>query len=690
MKKNLLISIGIIGIILIFAGCGVDVTSPPDQSGLILRLDSSSVPSKTITPGIDMEVATYDIKGSGPDSASFELLGVTTPAVTVEDLASGDWLIEVDAKNAAATIIGYGNVNVTILKGEIVSATVNVTPVEGNGAISLTVDWSAATQFTTSATVTGTVELKTQTGYDAPIALIFTPGGLNASCSQTLANGYYRLSLEIQETGVDSAYFIDAVRIVYNVTTSATITIADKPEVGGVTITVDVDMQDPITITFAGVEDELIKGFDMTVTATTIPSPVDSYQWYLDNVALPGETSASITIGSSLDEGTYELKLMVDKGVIMGCDSVFFTVVLTGGPVETLLDDFNDGDIINLFGGENGQWGDGGTTSYQANGGIGDSGCLKLAYNMDNGWVGDYFLTGDGAVQTDMIPRDISMYDAFSFWVKTGVGQNCTFVIDFKDNLQNEIKLNVSNYLPGGTTASYQKVTIPLADFAGLDTTQVIFVLFIYEPGLSPAAGDIYFDDMLFSSSGGSSSSISSITSSISSSVSSSAGNLFDDFNDGNIINLFGGENGQWGDGGTTSYQVNGGIGDSGCLKLAYNMDNGWVGDYFLTGDGAVQSNMIPRDLSMYDSFSFWVKTGAGQNCTFVIDFKDNVGNEIKLNVSSYLPGGTTASYQKVTVPLADFVGLDTTQVIFVLFIYEPGLSPAAGDIYFDDMEFNN
>ena len=82
----------------------------------------------------------------------------------------------------------------------------------------------------------------------------------------------------------------------------------------------------PIAITFSGQQSQLPPGTDMTITATTSENPV-TYQWYLGGVPLTGQTSSSITIGSSLTPGNYKLDLEVTKGSVISSESITFSVL---------------------------------------------------------------------------------------------------------------------------------------------------------------------------------------------------------------------------------------------------------------------------------------------------------------------------------------------------------------------------
>jgi hypothetical protein len=55
--------------------------------------------------------------------------------------------------------------------------------------------------------------------------------------------------------------------------------------------------------------------------------------------------------------------------------------------------------------------------------------------------------------------------------------------------------------------------------------------------------------------------------------------------------------------------------------------------------------------------------------------------------VNTYLPGGITTAWQKVSIPLSVFTGIDMTKVNEITF-YISGLNDVTQDIYIDDVQF--
>jgi hypothetical protein len=87
------------------------------SGSLVLGVSSSGGKEKTISAPLDVEVAYYDVRGAGPDSAVFSQLGVMGSTVVQNSIVTGAWTITVDAFNANHAPIGAGSTGVTVDPG---------------------------------------------------------------------------------------------------------------------------------------------------------------------------------------------------------------------------------------------------------------------------------------------------------------------------------------------------------------------------------------------------------------------------------------------------------------------------------------------------------------------------------------------------------------------------------------------
>ena len=292
---------------------------------LMLRLSVSGMQSKTLVPPTDMNIAYYNVSGTGPSSASFSQTNVTSTSFIKGSLVVGGWTIVVDGYNATNDLIGSGTTTVTINAGETTQGSVEVTPLTGLGG-TLTIDISWPSELITNASVVAALTDSSGTAK----SLSFSTGPLTAhysSATNALNAGYYSLELQLLDDGAPTWGTLVAVRIIKNQITAGGYSLtAQDLNTGSVGLIVTPSMQNPITITLSGQESLLPSGTDMTVTAST-SDVVDTYQWYLNGSVLSGQASSAITIGSGLSKGGYRLDLSVKKGSIIGSEGVSFSVM---------------------------------------------------------------------------------------------------------------------------------------------------------------------------------------------------------------------------------------------------------------------------------------------------------------------------------------------------------------------------
>ena len=331
MKKQVVAIAVILALTLI--GCpapeppgGEEPSEPPagDVGSLVLHLSGSQIPTRTVAPAVEMEIAYYNIGGNGP--GSFTETNVVGDTFTKVDLPVGVWTILVDAYNSGDQKIGHGERTVSIAVGPPTAATVDVLPLDGTGTLSITITWPEA--MVGSPSISATL---TAVGGDAE-TLDFTVGAGSAGyTSGVLDDGCYSLVIQLLDDGVVKWGLFEAVRILADQTT----TVIDGPSVstGGLDLTINPEMQNPITVTVTGAS-EIEVGTDATFSATTSEA-VDSYHWYLNGGLLSGETSASITIGSALAEGAYRLDLAVSKGSILSSGTLEIAVASPAGGYQS-------------------------------------------------------------------------------------------------------------------------------------------------------------------------------------------------------------------------------------------------------------------------------------------------------------------------------------------------------------------
>ena len=119
-----------------------DTASGTDSTGVgELALFISPSAARMIEPGVDTTIASYDLTGTGPDSASFNVPGFESSTYSNNLLAIGTWEITVLGRNLDGEIIGAVTDTFEVRSGETTSITLTLRPITGTGVISITVSW---------------------------------------------------------------------------------------------------------------------------------------------------------------------------------------------------------------------------------------------------------------------------------------------------------------------------------------------------------------------------------------------------------------------------------------------------------------------------------------------------------------------------------------------------------------------
>jgi hypothetical protein len=314
----------LVGVLSLLYGCMMNASAPPEQDGTLLLSFAKGglFALETIEPELDMDIATYDVQGSGPGGAAFRQQGVTGTTVVQESLVPGRWTIVVYGLNAGGVIIGSGSVTVEVVSGQVASAEVTVVPLAGEGTLDVGVTWPQGVLADPS--VSGI--LTPAGGLSEDVSFILAGDFLSANYLTSLPNGYYTLSTRLMDGSSMVWGTVEAVRIVAGELSSKVYALVRDVNRGGLQLEITPDMQNPIEIGFNVAESvQLPPGGEVTVVATTSEA-VDGYQWYLQGVPLAGETTDTVTIGSGLEAGTYWLDLVVVKGGVLSSEGIVIEV----------------------------------------------------------------------------------------------------------------------------------------------------------------------------------------------------------------------------------------------------------------------------------------------------------------------------------------------------------------------------
>jgi hypothetical protein len=355
---------------------------------------------------------------------------------------------------------------------------------------------------------------------------------------------------------------------------------------------------------------------------------------------------------------------------------------------------------------------------------------LKLDYNVSalNTFAGYYSQLGAGNLSI-ALPPNTAASNAISFYVKGKDGGEF-FKVQLKNNsttlrtygvttqyYRNTASVYITDYLDGGVTTAWQKVTIPFDNFMNLDgwTSMKEFVV-VFENSQcvangSPTSGTVYIDNIAFETTPASVARIDHF------------GHKGKDVSANDVpgANALGGNIGSGGDGGTVNafadavsyspYKYS--------LRLEYNVNSGYAYTFLIFGGGQdIDPNPvtnksgwipIPHNFNGYNYLYFRIRAKSDtENPKIVkIELKDEAGSGTKI----VYVGPIHTTWEDVWIildqsadspvdPASDIHNLDRSTLKQLTFTFENGAiswwntqNPSdkgnmAGTIYIDSLEF--
>ena len=267
---------------------------------MVLHLGNSNSMSNTLLPAIDMDIASYDIKGTGPNGEIFNITSDQS-IVEVPDLALGDWTVHINGKNADNDIIGQGSASTVVNVGTTSYVSIPVSPLTGAGTLNVSIAWTGADTFNPAVAAT----LIPAQGAEIPLTFTITDGNTATYSNDAIPAGYYTITLKLMDGEVLTAGTTEVVRIVEAQTTTGSFTYNDINKApGNIEVNIDPQMNEPIDVTLTGQEAEIKEGQTMTINAS-VPADIGNVTciWYIN-----GESKSigtSYTLGSDLPQGNY-------------------------------------------------------------------------------------------------------------------------------------------------------------------------------------------------------------------------------------------------------------------------------------------------------------------------------------------------------------------------------------------------
>ncbi len=352
--------------ILLLSACGGESNSESKKEvttelgSLHLSLGQGAT-TRTITSTFDMNIARFDVEGTGPQGASFSISG-SDASVLVGQLAAGDWTISVNAYNAVDDVIASGSTSVVVVAQETVSATITVEPFSGTGTLELTVTWPVA-DVASPALVMTLVD-----NQDAQISLspVIDAGAGSATVTVSLGSGYYSLIIQLSNGDALVIGHTDVVRILKDQTTSGSIIFDTVNSVdGAMALTIEQRMAMPINLQLSGLSDTVVNTRTIELTATApLETQTLRYDWYKNGELLqadttntysytPGEFEAGISNFSVIAQTQDRSRAgsINEQITIVGADVALSETVAPSSHANAALADFNGDGFMDVLGG---------------------------------------------------------------------------------------------------------------------------------------------------------------------------------------------------------------------------------------------------------------------------------------------------------------------------------------------------
>ncbi|MCF7944904.1 MAG: BspA family leucine-rich repeat surface protein [Spirochaetia bacterium] len=326
MKKNIvaiLISCMVVLPALSFVGCDLFGSG---EGTLVLQFNDSSRGTNLVwEPTIEMGIASYLIEGDGPRGNAFTVENFSEGTFVRDDLAAGPWVITLTGYNEGGDEIATATLDVTVRKSQTATETAYMRPLEGDGTLSVDMDWVDTEGVIEYPQVW--VTIRDREGDDIIVdsteITVDTDVGKSAAGDFTLAAGWYEVTVglyeDVPDTGKELVWDgVFVLRIVKDETTTGTISVSEEHiqfGVGSVEVDIQEDMENPLAVSFTGLPETVKVGDEITLTSTGIHSEEVQYRWNVNGTQVGTGSPFPYTF---TQVGTFTVSLLVLDGGSMG------------------------------------------------------------------------------------------------------------------------------------------------------------------------------------------------------------------------------------------------------------------------------------------------------------------------------------------------------------------------------------
>jgi hypothetical protein len=208
-------------------GCAAGGAHPStgDVGSIVVRYPADTVSARGFVPEESLDVAEYEIEGTGPAGSTFSAAMQPDGSTTeISDLPVGEWTVTISALNADGYQVGSGTHTVTVRPGERSEVALTVQDRTVAGGVRVEVTYGDTVD---NAVLTADLYAS---GSTTPVPLAGSvPGeGSVALESAAIIPGYYELHLNLTYGDWGQWRTVSTVRIAAELQTSATLSVPDE------------------------------------------------------------------------------------------------------------------------------------------------------------------------------------------------------------------------------------------------------------------------------------------------------------------------------------------------------------------------------------------------------------------------------------------------------------------------------
>ncbi|WP_320122894.1 hypothetical protein [uncultured Sphaerochaeta sp.] len=354
-----LILLFVLSFLFLYSGCAEYSST---ESGRLAIHFSEPKAREIYLPSIPLDIASYKITlTSGSETKTYEV--GKQDSLVIEGLLPGIWTIEVAGYNgwdaSASQVSGQqvatleknqeGNrlVACSVKRGEVTSTSLAMVPFsEGTGTLTLTVNWPQENQGSSLILNNPILDVYIK-GYNAHGSVyednssytksLLMPGTVNffTAILLNMPPGWYEIQTRLipQNATGDATLFyrnLDFAQVVPNDTTG-TIGVLDITDEMLVTGSIDWSFSEDMEQALENLSINQVRADEVDYAGViqhfscTYESPTASYQWYVDGVAVTGETNQTFSYNFS-NHGLHRVMVAVQDGGVVNGEEIIMDI----------------------------------------------------------------------------------------------------------------------------------------------------------------------------------------------------------------------------------------------------------------------------------------------------------------------------------------------------------------------------